>query len=617
MAKRTETTAEDIAAHLRVRDGVDRADFDWWLSRKGWSWQGLARGDYDIDLDRAQQLYVFEDPVLWARAFMVEPDSGEPYEFWDYQKPSIRAWQQNVVHQDGAEVGKTREIVALILWGMNTAFGLSVRRPSMLVAAPQQIHLDEIIADLEFQVGAEDGAERKAPVIGKTWLKPTKSPHYEAHFQTPLGRGKVYFRPGGHDGVAFRGVHVNGMLVFDEAAKAHSDRIWSEFWRAGKPGHVARIYSVPDGVRDTQYYRLTQQAREHLPPGEDGWRLFHWPKTIQPDPFWSDKRRRELIEAFGGEDQPGYQRNVLGLHGQEENPVFPYARIEPNLREVPEYRALHLVENSAEDSLQVTAYSIDFLRGENGNTGQPRYLIDRHDSLAGVRSKDRELIREVVNRLVREVFEPQGPGLYWLGADLGQRSDPTEIMLWRELGDDLRRIARIRAKHLSYDFQCELIYALDRLFGFQASLGIDLGSAGAAVVQMLRNLEDYEDADYDDRLSGFNFAQNLDYVDENGEVLEQNDPATGEPKPERMPAKVLATELLLHRMQRAGFSMPYDPDLVQDYVNHTAREGERWPIYSKKRDHTIDADRLAMLRRAFNETADFDVFSADIYDRTA
>ncbi|MDQ2069328.1 hypothetical protein [Natronospira bacteriovora] len=617
------TRTEDKTEQQQIRQiaercVVDRKDFGWWLDQKGWHWRALDRGEYGISLEQAQLLYVMEDPVLWCRAFLTDPDTGQPYEFWDYQRPSIRAWDQNVVHQDGAEVGKTREIIALILWGMCTSFGMSIRRPSILVGAPQQTHLDEIIMAMEEHLGVEEDHQGGKPIIGYHWRKPKKTPHYMARFRTPKGPGRVYFRPSGHDGEAFRGVHVNAMALFDESAKAKHKVIWSEFFRAMMPGCKFRCYSVPDGDRQTDYYRMCQEARLNLRPGEKGMRLFHWPKTIQPESFWNQERKEEAIQNFGGEGEPGYQRNVLGLHGQQENPVFPWPVFEPNLRHVPEYRCLRLTENTSEGSVHVQAYEIELKRDQGKKHPHRQVLADRYDSLSGWRAKDRTVIREVVNKLLREFFEPLGPARYWLGADLGLRNDPTEIRVWQERGDELRCVGRIHAKHVSYDVQCELIYCLDRIHGQALHGGIDMGSAGAAVMNMLYNLEDYEDAHFEERLTGFNFGGWLDAVDEEGEALIQTDQSSGKEKAERLPAKHLATDLLLQRMQRVGFAYPYDRDTVSDYSNHTAREGTRFPIYAKKDDHVIDADRLMMLRRSFDdEQGAPDLFASGSESRAA
>jgi len=609
----------DEARQIKDRCVVDPDGFEQWLAARGWVWQKLGRGEYGVSLEEAQLRYVCEDPVLWCRAFMTEPDTGEPYQFWDYQQESIRAWDQDAVHQDGAEVGKTREIVGLVLWGQCTGFGFTITNPSILVGAPQQTHLNEIIMAIEAHVGEGEGADGKKPLINRFWRRPTKSPHYLMRWKGPRctkGQlGLIYFRPAGYDGESFRGVHVNAMGLMDEAAKLKNKVQWSEFYRALKPGAVTRVYSVPDGDRNTEYYRMTQSAVRDLPMGRPGVRLFHWSKKLMPEPFWSDERDRQFQARYGGKDSPGYQRNVLGLHGQQENPVWPWALLESNVRDVPEYRTLKLVVDDVRGEVEAEAYSVELKQQQGKKYGERHLILERTIDLEEL--NDPETRRDAVRALLRDVFEPQEQAVLFGGGDLGFAKDPTELTLSREVGAELRDIARIHAKGVSYDLQCELIFCLDELFGFQAAWGIDFGNAGTAVVQMMTNYEIYQDGHYSDRMTGFQFAGAVDAIDENGEPLEEED-ERGNVKPVRLPAKELATNLITARFQHRGWALPYDEDVLSDMSNHTAREGARNRIFSKENDHTIDARRAQILRKAFNESiGGADIFSSGVHRRGA
>lgn len=606
-------------ADMHDRGVVDPDEFDRWLESRGMAWQPLSRGEYGLTLDEAQLAYVCSDPVLWATAFLDEPDTGAPYGFFEYQTESVRAWRQDAVHQDGAEVGKTREITVLLLWGMCTSFGGEIPRPWCLVAAPQQTHLDEIILAIEEHIGVDEAAAKaNKSVLGHFWRKPKKTPHYMMRFASPdvTGHGgsvgRVYFRPAGFDGEAFRGVHVNAMALFDEAAKIKNKVVWSEFHRALKPGCIQRVYSVPDGDNSTEFYRLTQQAVRDLRPGRKGMRLFHWAKTIMPPPFWSAERHAEFVRRYGGEDTPGYQRNVLGLHGQQENPVWPWSTIEPCIRDVPEYRCVRLVVDVALDDLHIIVERVELLRALDGRkSSQTVTLCDRRLSWKGFRADV-----DAPVRLLREWIEPPGAGVYWGGADLGFSADPSELFLQSEVGAELRLLVRVHLRGVGYDAQAAIIDALDALAGRRPHWGVDFGSAGTAVVQMLQHLPQYADAGFEERMVGFQFAAALDAIDEDGTVLEEDDPRTGGRRVVRLPAKELATHLMSARMQRGGYALPYDSDVIRHLQNHTATQGARHRIFAKTDDHTIDAARVAMLRKVFDETAGgVDVFSGGVYVR--
>lgn len=601
------------------RDVFNIDGFEAWLAARGWAWEPLSRGEYPLGLEEAQLMYVCQDPVLWCKAFMNDPETGEPYTFWPYQEGGVRAWHQDGVYQCGAEVGKTREITAILMWGQNTGFGFTVKNPTVLVGAPQQVHLNEIVRDIEQHIGESDATKGAKPLINRFHLRTIKVPHVEMRFKGPTctrdGMGIIFFRPAGHDGEAFRGVHVNAGLMMDEGAKIKNKVTWSEFWRAGKPGCFRRVYSVPDGDNTTNYYQYTQQAVDDLPPGKPGWRRFYWPKTLMPAPFWSEKRDKEFQRLYGGKDSPGYQRNVLGLHGQQENPVWPWHLLESNIHDVPEYRALHINIDESKGEVDISLFAAELKQVDGRKHGEERMIFERTDDFEDY--KDTSTRRDAVRTLLRECFKPFDSGVLWGGGDLGFSNDPTELLLSREIGYELRDIVRIKAKGVPYWMQTELIYCLDELMSFLPNWGIDFGSAGTKVVQDMQCLELYEDGNYTDRMTGFNFATVVDCIDEEGNQLTENN-KKGEEVAVRLPAKELATNLITDRFQKRAWLMPYDTEVIGHFSNHTAREGQKHRIFDKKNDHTIDAKRVLILRKAFNEEIGVaDVFSSGVHVRAA
>jgi hypothetical protein len=627
MAKRRRPDAN----HDALRRAADRcawqdAEFDGWLQGRGWSIRRLENGDYGLDLEQALLLYTFEDPVRWCETYMIEPRTGDPWRFFDYQRESLRAWCQDVVHQDGAEVGKTREITCLVLWGQCTAMGFSVRRPWMLIGAPQQTHLDEIILAIEEQVGVtEAGDQAKGRLLSQFWLKPKRTPHMMQRFLTvPLGEGerpgigRVYYRPAGHDGEAFRGVHVNGLLLMDEAAKLKRAVQWTEFWRAGEPGARRRVYSVPDGDRATEFFRLSQQAQPDRPAGENGWRLVRWPKSVMPAPFWTPERDAEFVRLYGSRQSPGYVRNVLGEWGDAENPVFGWDLLLPCVLALPEFRILKLHADRVRGELALTVTRIELGIVAGRKTGVEHVEADTVLELAAFLSRDDDERRTAMQGLVSAYLQPpQARGVFWAGVDFGETHDPTEIVISQEIAPRLRDELRVQAKGLPYDVQSELIYAVDQAFGHLPHWGADLGSAGTAVVRNLQTLELYGDARFDERMTGYQFANAVDCIGEDGEPLRDASKDDDEAVI-RAPAKHWATQCMVQRMQGQGYALAYDAEVLNWMTSHTAREGAKWPIYSKTNDHNIDARRVQMLRKLYDESGGaFDVFSSGVFLRSA
>lgn len=615
-----------LQAQMLDRGVYDVDEFDAWLSGQGWGWKALERGDYGITVDEALVLYTFEDPLRWSETFLFEPDSGEPYRFWNYQRPSVRAWMQDVIHQDGAECGKTREIIALIAWAGCTAVGGRIANPWSLVAAPQQTHLDEIILALEEQFGVADGAGQKT-LIQHFWLKPKKTPHVMHRFLAPNpvrpdkpSIARTYYRPGAHDGESFRGIHVNAFGFFDEAAKVKNKVIFSEFWRALKPGCRARVYSVPDGDRGSEYFRLTQTAVENLKPGKNGYRLFRWQQTMKPAPFWSPERDAEMVRRFGGRNTPGYQRNVLGEHGQAENPVWPWGVLLPNVVDRPDYRVIKLHADHEADVLSVEVARVALSMEGGRKVGTYDALLDDARSLRPLLRGNDAGRREAMREILRPYVAGASQGVFWGGADLGERNDPTEIILSEEVGTELRDLVRIRAIGFPYHLQEELIAALDGLFGHLPFWGADLGSAGTTVVKDLCSVDRFAECRFEGRLVGFHFQQSVECIGEDGEALQEEDRRTGEQRILAAPAKHWATQCISARLQAGGYAMPYDPDVLNAMATQTAREGAKWPIYSKQDDHIPDARRQQMLRRLRSLQEDgygVDVFSVSLHERSA
>ncbi|MDH4164472.1 MAG: hypothetical protein OEW15_17560 [Nitrospirota bacterium] len=601
---------EDLKKGIRV----PRADFEQWLEKHDWTWTQLARKEFPSaryfnnytqqealrrpysGLDEFQLSCLCNDPGLWVPAFLREPediDHKDPYTLWDYQLSSIRT-SGPTLHKCGAEVGKTREIVAYGLWKFFT-----VQDGSGLIGAPQQTHLDEIIDAMLEQL---DFNEDLAPSL----IKHKKHPH---HMFRGSNRFKLYFRPSGHDGEAYRGVHVRTFAIKDEAAKDDHKKQWSEFFRAIKPGCVPKLYSVPDGRRDTEFYRLSKlsegakdaEQSEALKSASKyiksiSFKLFRWSKELMPFPYWSEDRKRFYIDLYGGEDSPEFKHNVLGEDGDPENTVFPWQQFKHVVKEIPEYRSLKILIDARNNDVIVRGYRCEVAGYGDGPVSRAVSLIDTVLPLEGFfdyqLTPTGGMTDSEFRKLIKGFFVTV-PGLNRCGGDFGFSQDPTEILIKNILGDKKRVIARLQLKQVTYDQQCQAIDALDDLYCTRNTIshGTDLGNAGSAVLHDLNGLPQYRHKEYDDRLRGFQFESTTDNIDEHGEpILDSKDD-----KPSKITLKELATDHMTRRVQRMTIEYPPDPDIVTSYTGHTCVYGSKHRIYSKNNDHIIDADRAETL----------------------
>jgi hypothetical protein len=302
--------------------------------------------------------------------------------------------------------------------------------------------------------------------------------------------------------------------------------------------------------------------------------------------------------------------------------VFRWDVVMPNLVDLPDYRRISLVAEGSSGLMHVNVDRIEMVVTEGRKSSQPHSLLDSVDDLQPLIGKDDDGRRAAWAALLSPHLLRIDPrGRHFAGGDLGERNDPTEIIVSEQVGDALVDVLRVKAKGLPYHAQTELIYQIDKATGHKAQWSLDMGNAGTAVVKDLLNLDRYADAGFDDRLVGVHFQESMDCIGEDGQALteiKKDDDGNETEAVVSAPAKHWATQCVVSRLQLCGYRWAYDSDAVNDHTSHTARAGTKWPIYNKKNDHTIDARRqqmLAILRTM--ETTVPDVFSVGVYRRHA
>jgi hypothetical protein len=467
-----------------------------------------------------------DNPLVWGEAFLVNRD-GTPRRYRHYQEEDLLCSAPRIAHLDGRSVGKTINLATALLCFTNVHKGKSV-----LVVAPYQGQLDTIIDEVEFQLNnapaLREVVAREAD--GKRKIK--HHPYFQVSFTS---RSKAYFRPAGTRGDSFRSLHVDFLLV-DEAAWI-PDAAWDALRQCLNAGGKFRVYSTPNGLRDTTYYRITQ--------GKE-WRLFCWPSWIAPD--WTAARRQELLDFYGGEHTAGWLHEVAGQHGMPTYGAFNAAEVMRAVTDLPDYRKIVLAGEMLADCSHEAA------------------VRERLENLLAVRGD---------------------PGRYWLGGDLGYTSDPTELLLFREEENEVLTLAlRVRAEHVPYPTIAEIIGLLDRLYN-PVGLGFDRGGNGAAVEHELLSLDKFRDQHFTGRLVAYDFGGTL--------VVGQD----GDGNAVRRRMKEESTRVINRGLARGKLHIPLqDPEVEDQLCTQTYVLSDRCIVYSKGKDHIVDAMRCALLRRA-------------------
>jgi hypothetical protein len=477
--------------------------------------------------DEEKLFAVLSSPAKWGETFLVNRN-GSPRRYREYQTKDLECLDLRVVHQDGRSVGKTVDLSTLLFWTTFIHPGSSA-----LVAAPYQGQLDTIIEEVEYQLDHSDTLRSSLARNAKGNPKIKRQPYFEVEF---THGSKVYFRPAGDRGSAFRSLHVDYLFV-DEAAWL-PDEAWNALRQCLNAGGVFRVYSTPNGLRDTTYYRITQSKE---------WTHFSWPSWFAPD--WSDAREKDLLEFYGGRDTPGWQHEVAGEHGKPSYGAFVVAQVLSALTDIEPYRK-HVI------------------------TGEH---LEGCDSEEAIRQRI-ELVLDLGN----------GNGKYWLGGDLGYTSDPTELLLFEEEPETgvLTLHLRVHAEHVAYPVITEIIALIDRLYS-PLGIGVDRGGNGMSVVQELLGLDKYKDRCFTGRLVGYEFGGSIN-------VGEEND---GRPITKRV--KEHMTALISQALHSKKLHLPKSDHEIEDQLcTQTYTLSDRGVVYSKGNDHIIDAMRCALLRRA-------------------
>ena len=467
------------------------------------------------------------DPVSWGQAYLRNRD-GSAREYWEHQIEDLRCHDRNVIHLDGRGVGKSIDLTTQVLH-----FAFTTRGGQGLIAAPHQGHLDTVVEELEFQLDANPDLMGSIAINAQGRPKITRKPYFRLEF---TNGSILYFRPAGPYGDSFRSLHVDRVWV-DEAAWL-SEKAWKALRQCLNAGGRLRIYSTPNGLRDTTYYRLTLS---------DQFTVFRWPSWLNPN--WGPDREADLLEFYGGRDTAGWQHEVAGEHGKPSYGAFNLEYFNLCRQEVMEYRKI---------------------------------------VITGEELRDCESEAEVHDRLEMLLNLMPQTGVFWLGGDLGYTNDPTELVVFREqeVGDRsvAKLVLRVHMERVPYPMIAQTI-ALLEAFYTPTGLGVDNGGNGTAVVQELLTLDKYRLLALEGRLRGYDFGGMTTLAIRDGQEVKKR-------------TKELMSSLINGALQRRTLVFPADDSEIDDqFTTHTYTLSNGNVVYSKGNDHIIDAVRCAMLAR--------------------
>ena len=386
------------------------------------------------------------------------------------------------------------------------------------------------------------------------------------------------------DGKGVKGIHPI-WLELDEG-QDYPEAGWLEIIETVKRGDDRaqwRAHGVTRGVRD-KFYEYTQP--------DSGWEVHHYPAMYRPT--WNEEERREKVQLYGNRDSPDYRRNVLGLHGDAQSPLFVLHRL-----------------MEAVDADQSSDYNLS------------EYWEQTIDE-ATVRDNDGNALA-----LLNPPLSHSNYKRIWIGADIGYTQAPTAIVIFAEqkptaaemaernqlaviagvrgskkvAKTELKLIGRIMLKRVAHENQVQVIMWLIDHYRPQA-FAMDRTGLGLPLFQDIQNHVRQNDRlkFVLDRIKGYNFSEKLVVDFDDVIEIDENDPKGYEKAEIKRNVLEYSSDVLRSLVDDGQIRLPWDKELIGEFRGQTWTYDKstidmygRRKMFSAGSFHTLDGCRMAVL----------------------
>lgn len=470
---------------------------------------------------------------------------------WPFQWAWFRCLDINQIDQCARAVGKSQSVAL-------RAFIFPFVHPGeeMVLTAPEKVHLDAISDKIETQL-ISTRLSRECLVGGRSGIK-----HQPFHVRFANG-ARIMGRIPHRDGSGVKGMHPV-WLEMDEASD-YPSRGWAEITETlnfDKKGATWRAHGVTRGVRD-DFYKHTQP--------NSGWRVHNFVAMHRPG--WTDEERQSKIQKYGSKNSPDYRRNVLGMHGDQTNPLFVL------------HRLMRCVDMQSESDYNQFEYHSVRINGE--------MLDDDNQDIIGLAALP-------ANHKHRRFMS------YWIGMDVGFTTDPSEILVFGEEKStsksadappsQLRLLTRLHLERVRAPHQAKLMVHLLQFYGPKV-FAMDSTGLGLPLFDIVQN----DALELAGSIKGYNFSSKIlvDF-DQTVEVDEWTGDAPKEAGIMRN-VKEYAQDCLRTLVDQTRIVLPLDIDLISQFEGGTETAIQSKDQYGRRRlfnvgdDHALDAARMAAL----------------------
>jgi hypothetical protein len=388
--------------------------------------------------------------------------------------------------------------------------------------------------------------------------------------------GRIIGRIPQRDGKGLKGTHP--LWLEQDEASDFPEQAWAEIIETVKIQNSKarwRAHGVTRGVGGG--------FDERCQP-DSGWKVHALPAMFRPN--WTNEEREQKIQEYGGHvDSIDYRRNILGLPGDQNSPIFVLYRL---------MAATDVDTGSNYNEFEYTSLEIDEAAVRDYGS-----IIPLLDLPANHRSYKR----------------------FWIGMDLGWTIAPTSIVIFAEDTKTrkgktcLKLLARILLKKISAPDQAAAILHLLDIYRPMA-FALDSTGAGLPLFDYVQKAtrEDPNLKSLTSRIKGYNFSEKI--IAEFDDSVQIDELSPDGYKEAAIHRNVLewSTDILRSMVDEQTIILPYDKSIISEFQGQTWSYAKaamdsygRKRIFSTGSFHTLDACRMAALafqQQTINEFID-------------
>jgi len=256
-----------------------------------------------------EEMNALKNPLLWGEKYLIDPENGEPWRAWPFQRKMLLCSAIQKVFRCGRRTGKTTLLAVFILWFILTSAGGTKRANTgrlqenlkILIITPFTVHIanifDRIRAFIRATPGLSECIDRN--IRSSPQIISIISPKGAESTITGFASGEASSNVEGK-GLSTRGQDAD-CVILDEGAYISEEAIKGAVLPIlyTKPGVVYINCSTPSGIAQDYFESLCTKRPDFVE--------FHAPATDRPD--WSEVESR-MREEFGSSEDK-WEREVL------------------------------------------------------------------------------------------------------------------------------------------------------------------------------------------------------------------------------------------------------------------------------------------------------------------